>query len=640
MMVSLRRILRSRWFMDYGMVLVLILICAFLAVKTMEPGPAIPGEEGARAFLKRVNALKAKSQGQALLIAPTPEQLAQRAADPPLSPEGEPLGLLDVDTVLQEIGAGKVFAEAVDYDAQRADLSRALRAILRENPDITVVAYVDQTHDRIAGIVATQATALKRTVLVAGPPRSTVSVFLRKRNLINIARQISVFAIIAVGMTMVILTGGIDLSVGSLVAFFGVVTALTINRPDGIPWWGWSVTGVVLVPILFMGLSRIRALPLPGLGGARQQWITGCIVGLVLGAGLGMTCSGSIVGIQVDVEATAERIVADAGDEILALYVTDCEENRRTAEALDQIHPASIKGVYIDASGLSSLGRRTQVRDSLKRLLENYPQVKTIVALDHVAFRLADEVAVGSNLHIVQSTWHAFGILLFAVLLTAVLGMATGAFTGTVINAFRIPPFIATLALMQIARGLAYTFSEGRAIPVAYDQFTEMIGRGFVLESWFGELLPVPVLMMAIAYFLAYLLLGYTPFGRYIYAVGGNEHATHLSGIPVGAVRFGAYVITGLMSAFVGVIVASKLGSGDPNSGQLYELYVIAACVVGGTSLLGGEGKILGTLIGALLLGVLNNGLTLLKVDTYLQMVIIGAVILIAVLLDQMKKRL
>ncbi len=628
------RLLRSRLITDYGMAVVLLAICVFLAIWTRQPGPAVPGERGTDKFMDRVTQRRASLGAEALLILPTDAQLAQREAAPPLDSNGNPIPLMDIGGLRVRNSEDGVFDEVLPYSSQRREMSLAIRTALQANPRIGIVGYVDQTHERIAGIVATVAASLDRAVEVVGPPRSTVSVFLRRRNLINIARQISVFAIIAVGMTMVMLTGGIDLSVGSLVAFLGVIAALTINRPGGIPWWAWSVVGIVVGAALLSALgSRCKLGKVTG-------GVSGGTLGGIVGLLLGLATIGSITGIDVDISTTAKRAAAASPGPMLALYVTDCEEMREAVEAIDAELQGSVEGLHVNTVGLGLPGKRTGLRDELRQALAAKPGVRTLIALDPVAYELAREATVGGEHEVISAARRVMGLLLFAVLFTVVVGAVTGAFSGVVINCFRVPPFIATLALMQITRGLAYTISKGRAIPIAYDEFVDLIGRGFLFKSWLGDWLPVPVVIMAIAYLLAYIVLGSTRFGRYLYAVGGNEDATRLSGIPVGAVRFSAYVITGITAALGGVIVASKLGAGDPNSGMLFELYVIAACVVGGTRLQGGEGKIIGTLIGALLLGVLNNGLTLLQVDTYLQMVVIGTVILVAVLLDQVKKRL
>ena len=209
---------------------------------------------------------------------------------------------------------------------------------------------------------------------------------------------------------------------------------------------------------------------------------------------------------------------------------------------------------------------------------------------------------------------------------------ATGAFSGLMITRFRIPPFIATLAMMQVAAGVAYIVSQGRPIYQIPESFVTL-GRGSdpLLH------LPYAVILMFVLYAVAHVVMSQTTMGRYIYAVGGNSEAARLAGIRVRWVLFAVYVICGLLAGLGGVIMASQLKSGAPTYGLSYELYVIAAVVVGGTSLTGGEGRILGTLIGAFVIGVVQNGMNLTNVETYTQKVVLGLIILGAVLLDRLK---
>jgi ribose transport system permease protein len=225
------------------------------------------------------------------------------------------------------------------------------------------------------------------------------------------------------------------------------------------------------------------------------------------------------------------------------------------------------------------------------------------------------------------------GILL-AALVALVVCALTGAFSGLMITAFRIPPFIATLAMMQVAAGVAYIISQGKPIYQLPDSFV-WLGRGTepLLE------MPIAVLLMAVLYFLAWLLMERSVVGRYIYAVGGNAEAARLAGIRVNLVLLFVYSLCGLLAGLGGIIMASQLKSGAPTYGLTYELYVIAAVVVGGTSLSGGEGKIIGTLIGAFIIGVIQNGMNLTNIETYTQKVVLGLVILAAVLFDRLKQK-
>ncbi|MBU2626222.1 MAG: ABC transporter permease [candidate division Zixibacteria bacterium] len=218
--------------------------------------------------------------------------------------------------------------------------------------------------------------------------------------------------------------------------------------------------------------------------------------------------------------------------------------------------------------------------------------------------------------------------------LAVIFSGAVGAFSGLMITQFRIPPFIATLAMMQVAAGLGYIISQGMPIYQLPDGFTAL-GRSA------DPLLKIPyaVLLMIGLYIVAHLVMSRTTLGRYIYAVGGNPEAARLAGIRVSGVLIFVYVICGMLAGLGGVVMASQLKSGAPTYGLTYELYVIAAVVVGGTSLSGGEGRIFGTLIGAFIIAVIQNGMNLTNVESYTQKVVLGLVILGAVLLDQLRQR-
>ncbi|MDA0658653.1 MAG: ABC transporter permease [Planctomycetota bacterium] len=210
---------------------------------------------------------------------------------------------------------------------------------------------------------------------------------------------------------------------------------------------------------------------------------------------------------------------------------------------------------------------------------------------------------------------------------------AIGAFSACMITYFGIPPFIVTLAMMLVGSGFAYMLSEGQSIAAMPDTFV-WLGRD---ASLFG--LPNAVVLMVALYALAHLVMSRMTLGRYLYAVGGNREAARLSGVPVERVIVFAYVVCGLLAGLGGVVLASQLKSGSATYGNMYELYVIAAVVVGGTSLSGGEGKMPGTLIGAFTIAVIQNGMNLTNVESYTQKVVLGFVILGAVLLDQIRGR-
>lgn len=215
-----------------------------------------------------------------------------------------------------------------------------------------------------------------------------------------------------------------------------------------------------------------------------------------------------------------------------------------------------------------------------------------------------------------------------AVIIGLISGTVMGVFNGLLITKGKVAPFIATLATMTLFRGLTLSYTEGRPISGLPDEFG-LLGKSYFLE------VPTPVLWMVISFAILYIILKHTTFGRRVYALGSNEEATWLSGINTNKVKVLVYGISGLLAALSGVILTSRLNSAEPTAGVSYELDAIAAVVLGGTSLSGGKGWIVGTLIGAMIIGVLDNGLNLLNVPSFYQQVVKGVVILIAVLMDR-----
>lgn len=363
--------------------------------------------------------------------------------------------------------------------ADDAAFAQRLAAELR-SAGVTVVGSVQGTPQEVrAALEQTRATVVAssaggeavarrlaarvpRSPAVVAPRASRYPTFLRAENLLNVANQIVVIAIVAAGMTLVILTGGIDLSVGSLVALSAVTVAGLIGRMGG--------TGA----------------------------------------------------------STGAMIAASAG----------------------------------------------------------------------------------------------------AVALCG----GVGAVSGGLVAGFRMPPFIATLGMMLIGSGLAYILSGGQSLYSVPPGFV-WLGRGTTLG------VPHAVGLMVLLYIATHLLMRRTTLGRYIYAVGGNTEAARLSGVRVGGVLVFVYIASGLAAGLGGVVLASQLRSGAPTYGALYELYAIAAVVVGGTSLLGGQGRVFGTLIGAFIIAVIQNGMNLTGVESYTQKVVLGAVILGAVLLDRLGQK-
>ncbi|MBW7864081.1 MAG: ABC transporter permease [Candidatus Hydrogenedentes bacterium] len=211
------------------------------------------------------------------------------------------------------------------------------------------------------------------------------------------------------------------------------------------------------------------------------------------------------------------------------------------------------------------------------------------------------------------------------------LGLISGSFTGFLVTRLRIPPFIATLALMSSLRGLGNLLTGGKPISPLPAEYT-WLGR----HQLFGRL-PVSVVLFLAVLAAGYVLLNHTRFGRYVRAIGGNEESARLSGVPVVRVKWLVYALGGVLAVTAGLMLTSRLGSGDPKVGLGDELAVIAAVVVGGTSLSGGRGSILGTFVGLLVVSVLNSGLNWVGVETFGQQVTLGLVILAAVLLDRVK---
>ncbi len=272
--------------------------------------------------------------------------------------------------------------------------------------------------------------------------------------------------------------------------------------------------------------------------------------------------------------------------------------------------------------------------------LLNVAQQTTLVAIvavgmTFVIITAGIDLSVGSVLAfagVVMATLLQKGVPLALALLVGLgTGLLGGVLNGLLITFGRLPPFIATLGMMSMARGAALMFTEGRPVSGFSDAF-----------RWFavGEVLhiPVPVIVMLIVYALAHFVLTRTKLGRYTYAIGGNEEAAILSGVNVRLYKTLVYGLCGMLSGLAAIILTARLNSAQPIAGMMYELDAIAATVIGGTSLTGGEGTVIGTLIGALIIGVLRNGLNLLDISSFVQQIVIGGVIVVAVLLDMALK--
>ncbi|HTJ92728.1 MAG TPA: ABC transporter permease [Pararobbsia sp.] len=219
-----------------------------------------------------------------------------------------------------------------------------------------------------------------------------------------------------------------------------------------------------------------------------------------------------------------------------------------------------------------------------------------------------------------------------AILIGVLVGLACGTVSGVVVSRFKVPPFVVTLGMLSAARGLTLLYTQGKPVPSLTPSF-RWIGTGQV----FG--VPAPVLILAGVFIISWWVLGKSRFGRHVYAVGGNPRAANTSGIFVSRIRLAVYMISGATAGLAGLVLAARTGSGLTQAGVAYELDAIAAVVIGGTSLSGGVGSVTGTLFGALIIAVMNNGLDLLGVDSNYQQIIKGLMIVIAVLIDTSREK-
>ena len=430
----------ARFLADYGMVLVLALLCALFSALTFSDQTPT-GEAAATQVASLLHQQFGQNPRVLVAVRDQPDDAAYAAA-------------------LQRLLSAPGAQPATIIKGEPKDAREALQRIAAAGSRLDAIACTQATG---AWLVFSE---LKTDFPALGEPRVITPRsyrwpnFLKTENLLNIANQIAVIAIVAIGMTMVIITGGIDLSVGSLLALSAVLTARFIRDFAG------------------------------GTSASPAAMLLACIAAIVL-------CG------------------------------------------------------------------------------------------------------------------------------------AVGAFSGTMITRFAIPPFIVTLAMMLVGSGFAYILAKGQSIYQIPESFV-WLGRGADLFN-----LPNAVLLMAVLYGLAHILMSRMKLGRHLYAVGGNSEAARLSGVPVKRVLLFAYIASAVLAGLGGVIMASQLKSGSPTYGGMYELYVIAAVVVGGTSLSGGEGRMFGTLAGAFTIAVIQNGMNLTNVESYTQKVVLGLVILGAVLVDK-----
>ena len=438
------KIVKSLLSSDYGMLGVLILLCLFFSVITYEQQQPL-GKDGAERLLLKISN-NFEKPGSVIIAGKNGED-----------------GEVFVSHLENELKKKEWLVEAA-ISGSPIDLGKALRRAVEKKEKVELLAC-EQTFSELPVVEnLKKSNPVLQEMKVLSPQSYGWPNFLKTSNLLNVANQIAVISIIAIGMTLVIITAGIDLSVGSLIAFSAVLCCWFIKEWMGGP--DASVMGMVIASLLA---------------------IFGC------------------------------------------------------------------------------------------------------------------------------------GIL--------------GLFSGSMVAYFGVPSFVASLGMMMVASGFAYMISEGLSIyqvPASFD----WLGRGDALFS-----IPNAVVLMVLLYIVAHFVMSRTTAGRYIYAVGGNPEAARLSGVPVQKILLWVYTLSGALAGLGGVVMASQFRSGDPKYGLMYELYVIAAVVVGGTSLAGGKGKVFGTLIGAFIIAVIQNGMNLTGVQSYTQKVVLGLVLLTAVLLDMIKKR-
>lgn len=219
-----------------------------------------------------------------------------------------------------------------------------------------------------------------------------------------------------------------------------------------------------------------------------------------------------------------------------------------------------------------------------------------------------------------------------AIVIGLALGTLCGFLSGLTIATLKLPAFIVTMSMMNIAKGIGYVYSGGRSTRLVDDAFNAL-GTGYL------SFIPLPVLYMLILLVVFSVILNKTKFGTYIYAIGGNRESARLSGVPIKKVEIAVYTISGALSAFAGLVLCSRMYSGQPSVGDGYELDAIAACVLGGVSMSGGVGCISGTVIGVLVIGIISNGLNLMNVSSYWQLILKGLIILCAVIIDMFRNK-
>ncbi len=347
----------------------------------------------------------------------------------------------------------------------------------------------------------------------------------------------------------------------------------------------------------------------------------------------------TVVGTPRDLRKELDAI-AQSGQPIVALAAGGDVVKWRVVEQIRTDYPASANYRLLTLS--SHLWPDFLKRSNLLAIVDRIVVIAVIaIGMTMVIITAGIDLSVGSLIALsaviatlvmrwLGGTEAATWVVVVGYLAGTLACGAVGAAGGALVARFKVASFITTLSIMMMARGLAYKITGGFSI-YQVPQSLPWLGQGRTLA------VPNTVILLVVLYVVAHVFMTHTRMGRYIYAVGGNEEAARLSGVPVYRVLVFVYTVSALTAGLGGCIQASQLDTGTPNMGVMYELYVIAAVVVGGTSLAGGSGRILGTLIGAFIISVIQNGMNLLGMESYTQQIVLGAVILFAVLLDKIR---
>ena len=469
--------------------------------------------------------------------------------------------------------------------------------------------------------------------------------FFTANNITNIILQVSIIAITAYGMTYVLLLGDIDLSVGSTIALIGTFAALGAS---------WGIPFVLLVP-----LSIIAALALGMINGGLTA-IAGIPSFIVTVATMGIFRGiAYIVTDGMPIMIKDDAFLALGNGEFLyipipiwiliilllinhfiltkttfgrKIYITGGNKEAAIYSGIN-VTRLKIKVFMITAvlAGISGMILAS-------RLYSGQPNSALSYELDAIAAAVlgGTSLSVGSTIALI-GTFAALGAswgipFVLLVPLSIIAALALGMINGGLTAIAGIPSFIVTVATMGIFRGIAYIVTDGMPIMIKDDAFLAL-GNGEFLY------IPIPIWILIILLLINHFILTKTTFGRKIYITGGNKEAAIYSGINVTRLKIKVFMITAVLAGISGMILASRLYSGQPNSALSYELDAIAAAVLGGTSLNGGYGTVVGTVIGALTIGVINNGMNLMNVPYFYQMVVKGLVILVAVYFDVRNKR-